>query len=829
MPKRTPILLIALVLLIAYWLRVNHLYEYPPGISHDEAQNPIEAAHITQSWRWTFYEDPFRPEPLFRVVTGLTALFLGKTVFVFRYTYALLGVLAVAVTFWAMKQCIPESNSRLRWLPACAALGALAVAIGHITVTRSVYRASLEPLAIAFFVGFLMRGLRAGRRRDFVLAGIALAAVVHSYLAGPIVVFVLIPVGLSLLIFQRSTWRVWLPNLALLAVVTVVLISPLLVKLATDPRAVLGYPGDIQNAARHALTENLLAMVRQFVVVGDGTPLYNTDSQPLIPALFVVWFLLGLAALVIWVRRPASALMAGLLILTPIPMLLVGEVPQNLRIVGVFAVFPLVIGLGVALMLQAADRWRWAAPGVTLVVIGMIAASAVTSYRIYNGYWSKPYVWHIFGEDIPHGEWFFRTDQRDFGRWVSQQSQPMLIPAEYLDRTFTRVWLLNSFPRANGVDHLVQLPPNTLLVVPWRLEQGDLMRNARQYALLYDHTITLLPPFSDQTHEALLRGIDSAEPVYREGHLRLMAHIKPVPADFHIAFEPMTVLDDPIIFDDGLVLIGWNGPLTIAHSDVPQMAEYTLYFKQTRPLWRNYAAFAELHTASFDRKAWDHQDLWHWLLPSTIWTNGDIVSREFRLALPADLDPGAYRLVVGAEITFLRQVEDRLMDARTQNGTLLSNPVTLTWIKVPQEPVLVVPSTQIDATLAGAVALKGAEAYREENGQVSIILTWQSLIERPDFDATIFVHVLDQEGNIIAQNDQRPWNGQYPTFIWGEGEVVQTRHLLDLGGADPADLQVVVGMYTLPDAVRLAAMQEGQPATDNLIQLGRLSDLLVEP
>src|SRR5258708_10964569 len=100
------------------------------------------------------------------------------------------------------------------------------------------------------------------------------------------------------------------------------------------------------------------------------------------------------------------------------------------------------------------------------------------------------------------------------------------------------------------------------------------------------------------------------------------------------------------------------------------------------------------------------------------------------------------------------------------------------------------------------------------------------MVWRPDFDATIFVHLIDSQGKIAAQQDARPWGGQYPTFIWDQGEIVQTDYTFDLKNVlDSGDLSVEVGMYTFPDLKRLAVTQTNIPAPDRAVHLGTLSEL----
>ena len=69
-----------IIILVAFWLRTNNLDQFPPGITMDEAQNVVDAFQISQVWRSPFYEDPHRPEPIFRIIGMLSSFFFGPSI-----------------------------------------------------------------------------------------------------------------------------------------------------------------------------------------------------------------------------------------------------------------------------------------------------------------------------------------------------------------------------------------------------------------------------------------------------------------------------------------------------------------------------------------------------------------------------------------------------------------------------------------------------------------------------------------------------------------------------------------------------------------------------
>jgi hypothetical protein len=84
-----------------------------------------------------------------------------------------------------------------------------------------------------------------------------------------------------------------------------------------------------------------------------------------------------------------------------------------------------------------------------------------------------------------------------------------------------------------------------------------------------------------------------------------------------------------------------------------------------------------------------------------------------------------------------------------------------------------------------------------------VTLLWRALAP-PPVDYTVFVHLLDANGSLVAGNDTQPLGGRYPTTIWSAGE-----HILDIHNLPtPADLppgqyQLAIGLYQQTTGERL--------------------------
>lgn len=137
-----------------------------------------------------------------------------------------------------------------------------------------------------------------------------------------------------------------------------------------------------------------------------------------------------------------------------------------------------------------------------------------------------------------------------------------------------------------------------------------------------------------------------------------------------------------------------------------------------------------------------------------------------------------------------------------------------TWLAEPSQP-----ETAPIARFGDQVALLGYEVNWDSAAQASggqegsagkralhLTLYWRAL--RPiEVSYTVFVHLLDEAGEIEAQQDSRPLQATYPTDIWPPGVVVHDEHVVPVPGDVPGGAyRLGVGLYELATMQRLPAM-----------------------
>ena len=90
-------------------------------------------------------------------------------------------------------------------------------------------------------------------------------------------------------------------------------------------------------------------------------------------------------------------------------------------------------------------------------------------------------------------------------------------------------------------------------------------------------------------------------------------------------------------------------------------------------------------------------------------------------------------------------------------------------------------------------------------------------------DYTVFVHLVDSDGHLVAQHDSQPWwEVSLPTSTWEPGEELRDQHRLSL----PPDLLpgtylLRVGAYDWETLERLPVIENDVPVND-YVELGSL-------
>ena len=141
----------------------------------------------------------------------------------------------------------------------------------------------------------------------------------------------------------------------------------------------------------------------------------------------------------------------------------------------------------------------------------------------------------------------------------------------------------------------------------------------------------------------------------------------------------------------------------------------------------------------------------------------------------------------------------------------LDPPVVLRTAVRPQQ--LLAPPDPLPQAVdfGGLFSLLEVEVVHE--GQEIVVTSWWAARQRIAEDYTLFVHLRDQDGQLLAQADGPPNDGLSPTRIWQAGDVIRDVRRLPAASSEGGTL--LFGAYAALSGERLPAALSAQALPDN--------------
>ena len=255
-------------------------------------------------------------------------------------------------------------------------------------------------------------------------------------------------------------------------------------------------------------------------------------------------------------------------------------------------------------------------------------------------------------------------------------------------------------------------------------------------------------------------------------------------------------------FGENIRLLGYELP---AVAEPGQPLEAVLYWEGAQPLETSYVIAVRVldptgrPVSGIDALPADGR------YSTVIWEPGRLFRDTYRLPpVAADAVPGRGTLLV---TLYPRGEPDKPLPVSVA-GVAAGNEARLGAIKLP--PIATVtaePARTTGATFDGRFRLLGFDVPESAAAgeALPITLYWEAVA--PDGrDYTVFIHLLNEAGELVAQSDGQPGGGGYPTSIWAGGERVVDEHSLALSPDTPAgEYTLLVGLYDHQSGARLSA------------------------
>ena len=279
-------------------------------------------------------------------------------------------------------------------------------------------------------------------------------------------------------------------------------------------------------------------------------------------------------------------------------------------------------------------------------------------------------------------------------------------------------------------------------------------------------------------------------------------------------------------FADQIKLIGYQLPNR--RFQPGEAIPLTLYWQSIAPVLPDALTFAVLLDENqqphgqVDRYAQGYNS-------PMLWAENEIIKDNFNVPIQASAPNGVYYLHVGLyELQNGQPHSLPLMQngQATDQTSLRLGPFKIgnTPTYPPVSPLIQggrkggkpQPQTLLNQTLGDQITLLGYDLNLTAR-QLHLTLYWQAATDLTK-DYTIFLHVRDSHNQTIAQQDNPPTQGRYPTSLWSKGDIITDNITLALDSLPPGEYTPVIGLYDFVTGQRLPVANS--PA--NEIQLNAL-------
>lgn len=181
-----------------------------------------------------------------------------------------------------------------------------------------------------------------------------------------------------------------------------------------------------------------------------------------------------------------------------------------------------------------------------------------------------------------------------------------------------------------------------------------------------------------------------------------------------------------------------------------------------------------------------------------------VVKDRYSILVNEGAEDGVYHLLIGVHYSEsmapLKLIHD---DRRSETAEVVIGPFKVGGPPPGVTVAALSPENTMNKSFGGVLRLVGYDLSQTDEA-LALTLYWESLAEM-DSDYTVFVHMVDDSGQLISQKDRPPADGRYPTSLWEPGEVIKDEIVLPLTSPRPSGkLNLRVGLYNLESGKRLA-------------------------
>jgi hypothetical protein len=835
MTRRRAILLA--IILTAFWLRFWRLPGLPPGLWYDEAYHGMDAVWMAHTGQYPlFFVGNNGREAMWPYLVLVSTWLLGNITFAMRWVAALVGVLTIPVlyrfAFDLLRPYSPDLAQRHRL--ALIATGWLAVSWWHLHLSRAGFRPILLPPLLMLSLHFWLAGIKnqttstnhhASRlplALNFSLAGLFLGLSQYTYLPArlaPLIFAGLIILG-SLQAGRSHLRRIW-TGVLITGFTALLIFVPLGLFFFRNPDTFVSRTGDVIFSPDQPLeiVRHLGQAMSLFLGASHELFRHHLPGRAMLGWLEIPFFWMGL----VWLLRPArlrwpetQLLLLGMGVMW-LPALLASPPVHALRPVGLLPFYYLIVTLGLA----AAAKWLVLVTGrrprihtakkqtssnnqlplfILLVVTIITLNGLINTYDYFQRWANQPDVYQEYNGPLV-----------DLTKSIIDltRTSDVIMPLHVYVHPTTRFLLWSAFPEKEGPPPASERPLEMLLVPSafQLLYVGNIPESSALVLLTRDLAgggaayVSRPPRVAEQLEpNDLLTPAQARVKPFQDKLGRTLAYFSTLPPfqnpkpNIQNLFDPAPLRTIELNWADLAQLTGYEVTPQLVRPGQP--VTLNLYWHSLTDKTFDSRLFLQLiDGAGNPINQWEgeafREDMYRWrpdgILPTqhTLWLGPDTV-------------PGPYLVRLG----FFDPATGQRLPLRTAPDASPVDQVHLGLFYVspdgsdPRQPAI-----PLSATFAGAIELIGLTpsdqaGLQHPTSTIEVALHWQA-IEPTDLSYTVFLQLLDEQGELISGWDRQPFDGRYPTDCWSPGEIIVDTFQLPLpeAGLAPGMYRLITGFY----------------------------------
>lgn len=371
--------------------------------------------------------------------------------------------------------------------------------------------------------------------------------------------------------------------------------------------------------------------------------------------------------------------------------------------------------------------------------------------------------------------------------------------------------------------HLLLLGFVALSFVTWlnwalttQAAQGRLLFGGIAVFVLY-LALGLLSLLPERWQPLLAVGLSSLWALVAAGLALLVIRPVYLPAPA-LTVLPVDATPANVVFDDRVRLVGYRvDPLAVVPPGDPLAV--TLFWTTDAPIGDDLnltlTAFGDQLAPVAKRDTWPGGGL----RPTRLWQPGEVYADRYLLAVDVE---AATPSRISLDVSFWQGDPDSRLpltvDGAPTEAFVLPRAGRLA--ELPSNPRFDV--TRTASTFDGGLVLSDYEVLQQP-GAIELLTVWTTG-QAVGSDLTVFVHLVDASGTLVAQADGPPRAGFWPTDMWLPGGTVIDVRTVDLPDDLPAgDYRLLAGLYDPLTGARLPAYDaQAQPWPNAAIELAGL-------